>query len=407
MSNSKAKLNAGGGKRNLLLTALIAVILSFSLASLVMWATGINPANFFKALLQTMTGMNLDKVGEKNFFRPRYIGEFLQTSMPLILAALGVGFANRSGLFNIGAEGQLIAGIVGADLVALLLPVEGPLLAVCAVLGAALAGSLWAFIPGFLKAFFGVHEVVSTIMFNYMAMHLNNWILTSLPGSSAQRTADLPKDALLGTDALREFTGKSRFHWGFIVVIICLILYQIILQNSRFGYELRAVGFNKHASEYAGINSKRRTIESMLIAGAFCGLGGAMIALGTFNYGRVLTGFENYGFDGLAVSLLGGNTAIGILLGGLLLGGLKSGQALMQAMRVPLEIAQIVSALLILFVAMQHGIERLIARFKGGQVKVATVEESPTITETTLPVTEEIKEAVTATDEKEDEDGTH
>lgn len=352
-----------GSGRSLLLTAVIAIILSFVVASVVMWITGINPQNFFSALFRTLTGLDLGKIGEKGFFKPRYVGEFLQTSMPLILAALGVGFANRCGLFNIGAEGQVIAGIVGADLVALLLNWDSPYLVVVAVLAAGVAGALWAFIPGFLKAYFGVHEVVTTIMFNYVALRLNNWILTSLPGSDPQRTVDLPQNALLENEWLKEITGKSRMHMGFIVVIVCIFLYHFIINKTSFGFELRSVGYNQHASQYAGMNSKTRTVQAMLISGMFAGLAGAMVALGTFKYGRVLAGFENYGFDGLAVSLLGGNTAVGILLGGLLLGSLRSGQPLMQAMRVPLEIAQIVSALIILFVAMQHGIERILVWF--------------------------------------------
>lgn len=358
----KAGFRPGSG-RSLLLTAIIAIILSFVVASIVMWLTGIAPINFFRALFRTLTGLDLSKIGDKSFFKPRYVGEFLQTSMPLILAAMGVGFANRCGLFNIGAEGQVIAGIVGADLIALLLHWDSPCLAVLAVLGAGLAGSLWALIPGVLKAYFGVHEVVTTIMFNYVALRLNNWILTSLPGSDPQRTVDLPQNALLENAWLKEITGKSRFHMGFIVVILCILLYHFIINKTSFGYELRSVGFNQYASQYAGMNSKLRTVQAMLISGMFAGFAGAMVALGTFRYGRVLAGFENYGFDGLAVSLLGGNTAIGILLGGLLLGCLRSGQALMQAMRVPLEIAQIVSALIILFVAMQHGIERILLWF--------------------------------------------
>ena len=351
-------------QHRLLTTALISIALSFIVATVVMLATQIPPGYFFKALLRTVTGLDFSKAGTDAFFKPRYIGEFLQLSLPLICGGMAVGFAYRTGMFNIGADGQVIAGIVGADVTALMLPLHGVWLVAASMIAAICCGALWALIPGLLKAFFGMHEVVTTIMFNYIAFHLNNYILTSLPGSNPQRTAYLPKDALLTSERMRQLTGNSRLHNGIWFVIIALFLYYFIINRTSFGYELRAVGFNRHASEYAGINARRRIVDSMLISGAFAGLGGAMVALGTFDYGRVLGGFENYGFDGIAVALLGGCTSVGILLGGLLMGALRSGQPLMQAMHVPLEIAQIVSALIILFVAMQHGIEYLLDRMQ-------------------------------------------
>lgn len=361
--NRNNRLFRPGSNSSLFITAMIAILLSFLVAAVVMIATGIQPKGFFDALLRTMTGLDFSKAGTAQFFRPRYVGEFIQVSLPLILCGLSIGFAYRTGMFNIGAEGQLIAGILCSNLVALTLPLKTPLLAVLCIIAAGIGGGLWAFVPGFLKARFGVHEVVTTIMFNYVAMYISNWILKALPGSNPQRTVDLPQNSLLGSDFLRKISGNSRLHWGFIVVILSVLLYNFIMNRTSFGYELRAVGFNRHAAAYAGMNAESRIILSMVISGIFAGLGGAMVAQGTFTYGRVLQGFENYGFDGISVALLGGTRGVGILLGGLLLGGLRSGQPLMQAMGVPLEIAQIVSGLIILFVAMQHGIERLLLFF--------------------------------------------
>lgn len=343
--------------KNLFLTAIIAILLSLVVAMIVMVATGIDPANFFKALIRTYTGLDFTAAGTGNFFRPRFLGEFIQISLPLILTGLALGLAYRCGLFNIGAEGQVIAGILGADLVAILVPWKSPLLCVLAVLAAGLFGALWAMIPGILKAYMGISEVVTTIMFNYMAFYLNNAVLKALPGSNPQRTVDLPENALLQSPWLGKITGNSRLHWGIVIVLICIPLYNIILNRTTFGYEIRACGYNRHAAAYAGIKVKSRIVYSMMLSGLFAGLAGACVGLGTFSYGRVLQAFENYGFDGIAVGLLGGTTGIGSLLGGLLLGGLRSGQALMQVQRVPLEIAQIVSALIVLFVSMQYGIE--------------------------------------------------
>lgn len=373
--NRNNRLFRPGSNSSLFITAMIAILLSFLVAAVVMIATGIQPKGFFDALLRTMTGLDFSKAGTAQFFRPRYVGEFIQVSLPLILCGLSIGFAYRTGMFNIGAEGQLIAGILCSNLVALTLPLKTPLLAVLCIIAAGIGGGLWAFVPGFLKARFGVHEVVTTIMFNYVAMYISNWILKALPGSNPQRTVDLPQNSLLGSDFLRKLSGNSRLHWGFIVVILSVLLYNFIMNRTSFGYELRAVGFNRHAAAYAGMNAESRIILSMVISGIFAGLGGAMVAQGTFTYGRVLQGFENYGFDGISVALLGGTRGVGILLGGLLLGGLRSGQPLMQAMGVPLEIAQIVSGLIILFVAMQHGIERLLLFFGKRRLKEKEDEE--------------------------------
>ncbi len=383
----KHKSLAKSDNGRLILTALIAIVLAFLVAIIVMLATGIKPGNFFSALLRTFTGLDFSKAGTDAFFKPRYVGEFIQISLPLIMTGLALGFAYRCGLFNIGAEGQVIAGILGANLVAILVPWQSKALAVLAVLTAGLFGALWALIPGLLKAHLGVSEVVSTIMFNYMAIYMSNAVLKALPGSNTQRTVDLPEQAMLTSPWLREITGNSRLHWGILIVLICIPLYNILLNRTSFGYEIRAVGFNRDAARYAGMKVKSRIVASMMISGLFAGLAGACLALGTFKYGRILPGFENYGFDGIAVGLLGGTRGVGILLAGLLMGGLRSGQALMQAQRVPLEIAQIVSALIVLFVAMQKAIDfilsrmakkrRLEAQAAEAQVPEAQAEEVP------------------------------
>lgn len=350
-------------KTSKLTLSLIAILLAFVIASIVMLITGINPLNFFSAIIRTITGFDL----QTGAFNPRYIGEFIQMSMPIILAGLSVGFAFRTGLFNIGGEGQLIMGSLGAALVAILLDLPPVIHVVVAILVAGLFGALWGVIPGFLKAKFGVHEVVITIMLNYTALYVSALLLKMLPGSDNQKTAQFADSVLLRSNFLEKITGGSRLHWGFIVVILAIIIYRFIINRTIFGYELRAVGFNRHAAEYAGIPVASRIVYSMAIAGFFAGLAGAMLSLGTFDYGRVLYGFENYGFDGLAVALLGGNSGFGILFAGLLFGALKSSQALMQFNRIPLEITIIVSGLIILFVAMQNGIDRFLVRRRKGE----------------------------------------
>lgn len=356
-------------KRSHLTLSLIAILLSFVVASFVMLISGISPQVFFLSLIRTMTGVNLKALGKEGFFNARYFGEFIQMALPIILSGLSVGFAFRTGLFNIGAEGQVIMGSVGAVVVGVLFKLPMILHIPLAIGFAAFCGAIWGWIPGYFKARFGVHEVVITIMMNYIALYLGNFLIKALPGSDNQKTVTLAASSLLHSQFLRKLTGNSRLHWGFIIVLAALFVFHFVIEKTTFGYELRAVGHNRDAAEYGGIKVPSRIAYSMAIAGAFAGLAGAMLSLGTFDYGRVIGAFENYGFDGIAVALLGGNTALGIFFGGLLFGGLKSSQTLMQASGIPLEIAIIVSALIILFVAMKNGIDRVLERMSAGRRK--------------------------------------
>ncbi len=348
---------------------IIAILLSFLIATIVMVFTGINPVGAFKALIRTMTGINMDQLFTDKMYNARYLGEFLTTALPITMTGIAVAFAFRTGLFNIGAEGQLMVGAMAATIVSILLDLPMIVHLPLVVLSAAAAGAAWGFVPGFLKARFNVHEVVVTIMMNYTALHMSNYVLKSLPGSDQVKTVKSLPSGTFQSDFLKALTNNSRFHWGFVVVILSLIIFWFIIEKTSFGFELRSVGFNPHASRYAGMKVTRNMVFSMMISGAFAGIGGAMLSIGTFNYGRVLVGFENYGFDGIAVALLGGNTAVGVFLSGLLFGGLKSAQPLMQANQIPMEIAKIISSLIVLFVAMKYGFEMLLRLYAKQQLK--------------------------------------
>ena len=171
--------------------------------------------------------------------------------------------------------------------------------------------------------------------------------------------------ALLKDPWLASITNGSRLNWGFVPVILAVIAFWFILEKTTFGYGLRAVGFNKDAAQYAGMKVDRNIVLSMVIAGAFAGLAGAIITTGTFSFGRTLSAAEGYGFDGIAVALVGMNHAPGILLAGLLFGVLKSAGPLMQSAGIPREIGGIIQASIVMFVAMKLGIERIIDLAKG------------------------------------------
>ena len=348
---------------------LIAILLSFLIGTIVMILTGINPLGAFKALLRTMTGLNVDKMFTDKMFNIRYVGEFITATMPITLTGLSVAFAFRTGLFNIGAEGQVLVGAFAATAVSILLDLPAIIHLPLVLLAAIVAGSLWGFVPGFLKAKYNVHEVVVTIMMNYVALHMTNYLLKSLPGSSLIKTVKSNPSGTLRSEFLSDLTNNSRLHWGFIVVILAVVVFWFIIEKTSFGFELRAVGFNKAASKYAGMKVNKNIIYSMMIAGGFSGLAGAMLSVGTYDYGRILSSFEYYGFDGIAVALLGANTAIGTFLSGLLFGGLKSAQPLMQSNGIPMEIAKIISALIVLFVAMKYGFEMILRKYAKKQAE--------------------------------------
>ncbi|WP_432665665.1 ABC transporter permease [Wukongibacter baidiensis] len=331
---------------------LLSVFFGFLAGAIIMMITGINPIDGYRALVKGVIG------------NPRKFGEWIVASIPLILTGLALAFGFRTGLFNIGAEGQLIVGAFAAVAVGVLIELPKIIHLPLVLLAAALAGALWGFIPGFLKARFRVHEVVVTIMLNYTALHLVNRAIKALPGSSNTRTVDIFPSASLSSEFLSNLTKHSRLHWGFVVALLAAFIFWYIIERTTFGYELRSVGFNQHASEYAGMKVNRNIVLSMMISGAFAGLAGAMISIGTFDYARVIGAAEGYGFDGIAVALLGNNGGFGIVIAGLLFGALKAGSSAMALAKVPKEIADIIMAFIVLFAAMNYGFKRLLLRLR-------------------------------------------
>jgi simple sugar transport system permease protein len=350
---------------------LIAILLGFLLGSVIIVLTGRSVLSMFTALIKGISGIDIVN-GQP--FNPRYIGEFVIQSMPIILTGLSFAFASRTGLFSIGAEGQLMVGSMAASAAALYIQAPAFIHVPIVLLAAVLAGALWGAIPGILKAKFNVHEVTVTIMLNYVGLYLNNFMILNVFGSTDRvKTPFFPQSALLESPFLESITRGSRLNWGFIPVILAVMLFSFIINKTTFGYSLRAVGYNKEAARYAGMKVNRNIVLSLMIAGAFAGLAGAIITTGTFNFGRVISSAEGYGFDGIAVALVGGNEALGILFAGMLFGALKSAQPLMQVQGIPREIAGIIQASIVLFVAMQYGIKMVIDKL-GRKKEVVSAE---------------------------------
>ena len=332
--------------------SVLVVLLGFLCGTILVALVGRNPLNMYKAILQSLTGYNIDR----GVWNIRYVGEWLNLSVPYIFCGLAMAFAARTGLFNIGGEGQYIMGLTMAQVIALLGPQIPVLHWVLAMLGAMLLGAIWGGIVGFLKARYEVSEVVATIMLNYVALYLSRIIIMAIPGTNTYKTVNFPETASLRADFLSRLTNGSTLNLGLFLAIASVILYWFLMEKTNLGFGLRATGFNKDAARYGGIPVVISVVISMAVAGAFAGLGGGVVALGSFRYGRVLSGMDNYGFTGIAVALVGNNTAVGTMFAGLLFGLLAAAQPLMQFKQIPKEITFIIQGLIVVFIAIRTGI---------------------------------------------------
>ena len=336
---------------NILVPA-ISIVLGLIVGAIVMVVSGYDPVKGYIALWNGIFGDIYN------------IGNTIRTITPYILSGLAVAFAFRTGLFNIGVEGQLLMGWLAAAWVGY--AIEGlprivhlPL----ALLAAAIAGAIWAFIVGYLKAKFQVHEVISSIMLNYAALHITNDIIKRL-SDGGFKTPTVLESATLRNDWLRSFTDNSSMHLGIIIALIMVIVMWFILEKTTRGYELKAVGFNKNAAEYSGMSVNKNIILAMTISGVFAGLAGAMEALGTFQNASIKAAASGIGFDGIAVALLGANTPLGVVFGATLFGSLKNGAINMpNEAGIPTEIVSIIIALIIFFVACGYIIRLALKRF--------------------------------------------
>ncbi|TDX45425.1 ABC transporter permease [Orenia marismortui] len=318
---------------------LLAILSSFIIGAIIVLASGYSPVATYSALIQGAFG-SLNSIADT-----------LLEATPLIFTGLAVSFAFRCGLFNIGGEGQLLVGGLAAAWVGTLKGIPIIIHLPITLLAAMLAGALWVAIPAFLKAKLGVHEVITTIMFNYISYSLVAYIsLKVLAEPGSIQTPDIePSSYLWRFSNILDI--HSYLNIGFIIGVLVLVGIYYLLWKTTIGYEIRAVGISPDAAEYGGISSVRNIILAMLISGALAGLGGAERAMGLFHNYR--NGFSaEYGFTGIAVALLGRNHPFGVLLAALLFGALSNGQDYMNMLAgVPVDLVTILQAIIILFVA--------------------------------------------------------
>ncbi|NLY08856.1 MAG: ABC transporter permease [Tissierellia bacterium] len=338
-------------KYNKIWFILLSLALGFAFGAIALLIAGFNPLQAYGIILKGV------------FSRPKYISWTIIRATPVILTGLGVAFAFRTGTFNIGAEGQYIIGAMTAAWFGYFLNLPPVLHITVCLLAAAVAGGIWAGIAGFIKARFGVNEVITTIMLNWIAFYLNNFIiyLPIFKRPNSENSYSIQASAV--TKIFQGLRGSSTFavkdffsapvNIGFILAIITAIILWFILKRTTLGYSLKTVGLNQDAAEYGGINVKRNIVISMAISGAVCALGGATQVLGVTGNIATLGGMEGNGFDGIAVALLAFNHPIGAIFTGLFFGGLKFGASQIQRlMGAPYEMIQIVIGTIILFTSM-------------------------------------------------------
>ena len=283
----------------------------------------------------------------------RPLTETLTFATPLIAGGLGVGLAFRVGMFNIGGRGQMLIAASVAGWLAFGFDLPWGIHMLVALLGGLIGGALWAGIAGALKARTGAHEVIVTIMLNYVAFYLVSWMLRTpgllqAPGSSNPKTPAMKETAIFPALLGPQF----NLHFGFILVVIATIVVWWILSRSSLGFRFRAVGENPNAARVAGINVPSMYIYAMLISGALLGLAGVSQVLGTVTTGFTAGIDAGIGFDAISVALLGRSTPWGIFVAGILFGAFKAGGFSMQAAEgVPIEIVLVVQSLIVLFIA--------------------------------------------------------
>ncbi len=335
------------------MVALLAVFLGLLAGAFLMALTGNNP---FQGYLYLLRGglMNAERIGNT-----------LATATPLILTGLSVAFAFKTGLFNIGAAGQMLIGGLAATAIGLTLALPKLLLLPLVLIAAILGGAIWGLVPGFLKARFNVHEVVASIMMNWIAYWTVYYVIPGYFKGAYLETESrkIPDAASLKVHWLTDLFDGSYINLGFFLALLAVVVIAFLLNRTTSGYELKAVGFNRHAAEYAGINANQSIIFSMMISGALAGLGGAVFYVGYASNMQIGV-LPSHGFDGIAVSLLGVNSPWGVLVSAIFFGALHSGKGFMNAMtRIPPEIADTIIATIIYFSATAVLIERLWERF--------------------------------------------
>ena len=333
---------------------IIASCMALLVGAIIMLLAGYNPLTAYAALFEGAFGNRVA------------VAETLLRSTPLLFTGLAVAFAFKCGLFNIGVEGQLHIGAFAAALVGYQVTGLPAILHIpLSLLAAAVVAGIWAGIPGYLKARFGTHEVINTIMMNHIAIALVAYLVVHpfrAPGVIPRTSNVLPSAQLF------RFVEHSRLNLGIFIALIALYLIYYLLWKTNIGYEIRAVGLSEKAAEYAGISVRKNIVLAMVISGMLGGLAGAERIMGM--HLSFIQGFSpGYGFEGIAVALLGRNHPLGILFSAILFGALANGGFRMSMVTdVPTDLVTIIQAVVVFFIAAEQLAKYLIKRRDTGRL---------------------------------------
>ncbi len=326
-----------------LLAPLAAVLLALAAGGVLIAAVGQSPLEVYTLLVRQALGTGYG------------VGQTLFKATPLVFAGLSVALAFRAGLFNVGVEGQMYLGGFAAALVGAYAPLPAPLLLPAALLAAALAGGAWGALPGALKARFGAHEVINTIMLNFIAFALVSWWGRSLFVPATVRTREVAVGAWVPRlEVLVPWLKGSPANLTLLLGVLLAAALAVYLFRTRAGYELRVLGLNPGAAEYAGVRTGRAQVLAFALAGALAGLGGTSFVLG-YKHWFELDFTAGAGFMGIAVALIGRSHPVGVLLAALFFGALAYG-GLVVNQRVPSDLVNVLRALVILFAISSHAL---------------------------------------------------
>lgn len=313
----------------------------------------------FLAAVQIDVGAAYGKLFSSIFANAKSLSYSVVYATPLIILGLSVAFSFRTGVFNIGAEGQFVVGSMAACVVGILVPAPAIVLVPLCVLVSAVAGAVWGMIVGILKVKWGINEVLSMIMFNWIAFYLSNYI-AGLPAIKSDGNAEATKNVqeaamiLLPKSVISKLGLCNSANWGIFVAILLSIFCYVVIEKTTLGFSLKAVGSNRDAAEYAGINVNRAVLTALGISGAMGGIAGAMNLLGMGQRISIFTAQESYGFQGIIAALIGNSNPLGVFFGGLFYGAIKYGGSRLNLIGAPSEVVNVIMGTVVFFIAISH-----------------------------------------------------
>jgi simple sugar transport system permease protein len=338
---------------NVMKPSLLAVFIGFLAGLIILFI--FNPSEAFPAFFTIFFGAFNDGT--------RSLGNWLYAASPIILTGLSVAFAFRTGLFNIGASGQMMVGSFVAVYIGVKGNIPGNLHWIVALLAGTLAGGIWGLIPGLLKAFRNVNEVVTSIMLNYVAGYVIYTLIDAhIRSGQYARSRYVKSSAML--PSLQELLPRSTANIGIFIAIAIAIIIHLILHRTTFGFELKASGYSMDGSKYAGMNTKKNVVLAMFISGLLAGMAGGVAYL--VNGKAINTAFAIFpeGFDGISVALLGLGEPLGALFAGLFLSNVRTGAFYMQGYSFTPEIIDMIIAIIIYTTAISAGLQIFLKRYR-------------------------------------------